>query len=128
MDSYTATTHSSLMGRVKRTFLNFVGYSLKINYSPHNYTPVLKSLGLASLADRRHHANLKSLSKLIYLVILIPLLSFRLYHSKSLLVGQAKHIFHIPSFSTLYGSNKPLVIRCMSLANSNASLSIFIPD
>jgi len=61
-----AATHYSLVERVERTFLNFVSYSLKINCPlPLDYTSVLKYPSLASLADRKHHANLKSLSKLI---------------------------------------------------------------
>ncbi|KAL4083128.1 hypothetical protein QTP88_028458 [Uroleucon formosanum] len=58
-------TDSCHLERVQRRFLSSAAYMLKIVHPPHDYTPVLRALGLTSLADRRVKANLAFLKKLI---------------------------------------------------------------
>jgi hypothetical protein len=58
-------SYSYALERVQRKFLSFAGYVLEINHLPHDYTSVLTSLKLSSLANRRVRANLSFLSKLI---------------------------------------------------------------
>lgn len=54
-----------MVERVQNTFFKYTSYVLRIQYPPHNYLPILEYLKLDSLADRRHTANLKCLSKLL---------------------------------------------------------------
>ncbi|KAF0764623.1 RNA-directed DNA polymerase from mobile element jockey [Aphis craccivora] len=58
-------SHSYALERVQCKFLSFASYVLEINHPPYDYIPVLASLKLSLLADRRVRANISFLSKLI---------------------------------------------------------------
>lgn len=63
-DPYTASNKSHIE-RVQRECLSFAVYLLKIDHKPHDYEPVLKSLDLQILVDRRVIANQIFLWKLV---------------------------------------------------------------
>lgn len=50
-------SNKSQIEREQRKFLSFAAYLLKIDQEPHDHEPVLKSLGLQTLVDRRVIAN-----------------------------------------------------------------------
>lgn len=51
-------TLSKKIDRLERKFLCFVAFVLNIEHVPHDYSPVLQSLGLPFLADRRIEVNI----------------------------------------------------------------------
>jgi len=97
-----------MLERVQNKFLKYASYVLEIECPPHNYLPVLEYLKLDSLANRRRHANLAFLSKLLngqidspHRLSLIPLNvppRFTRQHTS----------FNLPTISINYGLNEPL--------------------
>lgn len=46
-------------------FFKYASYVLRIHCPPHNYLPIFEYLKLDSIADLKHAANFKFLSKLL---------------------------------------------------------------
>jgi hypothetical protein len=116
-------SHSYILERVQRKFLNFAGHILKIPHQPHDYSPVHSSLQLSSLADKRIQANSTFLTKLLSGKIDSPDLLSGI-HFKILSVDtRFNHPFYIPVCKTNYAANDPL-IRIMRIANTDPSHSL----
>lgn len=62
---FSTAQNALTLERVQNKFLKYVSHVLKIECLPHNNLPVLESLKLDSLANRRRAANLAFLSKLL---------------------------------------------------------------
>jgi hypothetical protein len=54
-----------MIERVQRKFLSIVSYRLNIPHPLHDYTPVLRTLNITTLADRRHACNLSFITNLL---------------------------------------------------------------
>lgn len=121
-DPHTAS-NSALIERVQRRFLSYAGYVLNIPHPLHDYTPVLRELGLSTLADRRVASNLKLLRGLINgssdAPTLLSLINFRVPPRRT----RSAVTFAIPMRVSNYSSNNPFH-RSMRLANM---LSSFLP-
>jgi hypothetical protein len=115
---------SNMIERVQRKFLRMVAFRLNIPCPPHDYTPVLTELGLSSLANRRHAANLLFLSKLLSNQIdspsLLSVINFRVpsHHTRSCAP------FHIPHLTSNFLLNAPMV-RLPRSANIDPDISLF---
>lgn len=64
-DHYKANA-SAMINCVEMRFLRFAGHKLNISHPPHNYTPVLHTLNLATLSHHRHMFNLSSFVQLYF--------------------------------------------------------------
>lgn len=121
-DPYTSTD-SVMLERVQRKFLRFVAFILKIPHLPHDLTPIRDLFQFSSLADRRHEANNRFLSKIISGEIDSPVLLAKLNFRVPARHTRNTSSFFIPSTSTNYFLHSPLN-RLMHIANSNPDFSL----
>ena len=114
---------SCQLERVRRKFLKFVSYILKIDCPPHIYSPVLSHLHLDSLANRRHAANLTFILNLLIGKIDSPtLLSEIPFKVPSRFTRQSGQ-FHIPFSRSHYDDKNQPLRRCLLQANWDPSFS-----
>jgi len=55
-----------MLERIQNYFFKYASYVLRTHRPPHKYLPIFEYLKLDSIADRKHAANLKFLSKLLW--------------------------------------------------------------
>ncbi|KAL4107267.1 hypothetical protein QTP88_017643 [Uroleucon formosanum] len=113
-------TDSCHLEQVQRRFLSSAAYMLKIVHPPHDYTPVLRALGLTSLADRRVKANLAFLKKIIDGSLNAPSLLVQVNFKVPHRATRSRVPFAVPLHCTNYDKNKP-IDRMMRLANEDPS-------
>jgi Reverse transcriptase (RNA-dependent DNA polymerase) len=114
---------SATIERVQRKFLRLAAFRLNIAHPPHDYSPILQTLHLSSLADRRHISNLSFLSKLFSNKIdsheLISFLNFKILIRST----RSTIPFLIPPSATFFLDSSP-ILRLMRAANNDPSFTI----
>jgi hypothetical protein len=97
------------------------GYALSANTEkPSPYVRISYSIASPEEVDR---VSVFFYYKKVFFTLFHFIFSY-FFHSISCIITRQTYPFHIPPFSTLYGSNKPLV-RCLSHTNFDTSFSIF---
>ncbi|XP_025405375.1 uncharacterized protein LOC112679698 [Sipha flava] len=109
---------SNQLERVQRKFLKFAASALRIECVPHEYQPVLQSLHLSTLCDRRKQANLMFLSKLLNGEVDSPALLYKLNFRVPSFYSRFSFPFQILFSRCNYLKNRPIV-RMMKMANED---------
>jgi len=112
-----------MIERVQRKFLRYAAFKLGILHPPHDYSPVLRSLNLSTLSDRRHALNLSFLLGILSGKIdspdLLSLINIKVPARNT----RSQFPFQIPFSTTNYQLNSP-IIRLMLIANSDPSFTM----
>jgi hypothetical protein len=121
-DPHTAV-NTSQVERVQRRFLRFASYFLGINCTPHDYTPIVNQLGLASLAERRQIMGVNFLKGLLAGRVDCPSLLSCINFKVPQRATRSMTIFHVSLCTTNYLLNEP-IRRMLSNANTDPSFLI----
>lgn len=109
---------TKLIERVQSRFLSLAGFLLKIDHPQHNYIPVMNTLKLCSLKNRRERADHLLLFNLLHGKVDAPRLLERIniripsFHTRS------QEPFLLPTSRSNFLMNDPLV-RAMRSSNNN---------
>lgn len=94
--------------RVQNKFLKYASHSLKMIRLAHNYSLALYRLNLVTIVNRRQRVNLNFLINPLNCQIESPSLLFLILFKIPVRSTSQYVPLELPSFSTNYGSNKPL--------------------